>query len=117
MVSLKILQHVDLIDPNFDTHGQYTRRAINTLSSLADIQHRSLMATSSPMPITQAHKHDVKSETPDYDKYRPYFGWVNTDTIWDTFKNTTHTYPMKRHLISRNPPLNVPRKYVANVEI
>ena len=28
-------QHIDLIDPNFDTHGPYTRRAINTLSSLA----------------------------------------------------------------------------------
>ena len=71
---------------------------------LADIQHRSLMTTSSTLPITQAHKHDVKSETRDYDKYRPYFGWVNTDTIWVTFKNTTQwgvsvaTYLMKRHL-------------------
>ena len=102
-------QHIDLIDPNFDTHGQYTRRAINTLSSLVDIQHRSLMATSSPMSITQAHKHDVKSETPDYDKYRPYLGRVNTDTIRDTFKNTAQwgvsvdTYPMNRHLKSRSP--------------
>ena len=112
-------QHIDLIDPNFDTHGQYTRRAINTLSSLADIQHRSLMTTSSSLPITQAHKHEVKSETPDYDKYRPYFGWVNTDTIRDTFKNTTQcrvsvaTYPKKRHLKSRNPALNVPRRHEA----
>ena len=31
-------QHIDLIDPNFDTHGLYTKRAINTLSSLADVQ-------------------------------------------------------------------------------
>ena len=81
-------QHIDLLDPNFDTHGQYTRRAINTLSSLADIRHRFLMTTSSTLPIAQAHKHDVKSEIPDYDKYRPYFGWANTDTIRDTFKNT-----------------------------
>ena len=79
-------QHIDLIDPNFDTHGLYTRRAINTLSSLADVQHKSPVATSSPKSIIQAHKHDVKSETHDYDKYRPYFGWVNTDTIRDTFK-------------------------------
>ena len=75
------------------------------------------MTTSSILPITQAHKHDVKSETPDYDKYRHYFGWVNTDTIRDTFKNTTQwgvsvaTYPMKRHLKSRNPALNVPRRH------
>ena len=112
-------QHIDLIDPNFDTHGQYTKRAINTLSSFTDIQHKSLMATSALMSITHAHKHDIKSETPDYDKYRPYFGWVNTDTIMDTFKNTTQwgvsacTYPMKRHLKSRNPALNVPRRHEA----
>ena len=67
-------QHIDLIDPNFDTHGQYTKRAINTLSSLVDIQHKSLMATSSPMCITQAHKHDLKLETPDYDKYLLWMG-------------------------------------------
>ena len=78
------------------------------------------MATYSLLPITQAHKHDVKSETPDYDKYRPYFGWVNTDTIRDTFKNTTQwgvsvaTYPMKRHLKSRIPALSVPRRHEAD---
>ena len=50
---------------------------------------------------------------------RPYFGWVNTDTIRDTFKNTTKwgvsigTYPMKTHLKSRNPALNVPRRHEA----
>ena len=47
-------QHIDLIDPNFDTHVQYTKRAINTLSSLAYMQHESLMATSSPMSSPQA---------------------------------------------------------------
>ena len=57
-----------------------------------------------------------RSETPDYDKYRPYFGWVNTNTIRDTFKHTTQlgvsfdTLPMKRHLKSRNPALNVPHR-------
>ena len=41
-------QHIDLIDPNFDTCGLYTKRAINTLSSLADMQHKSPMALSPP---------------------------------------------------------------------
>ena len=82
-------QHIDLIDPNFDTHGLYTKRAINTLLSLADVQQKSPMALSSPKSAIQANNHDVKPKTPDYDKYRPYFGWVNTDTIKDTFKNTT----------------------------
>ena len=112
-------QHVDLIDPNFDTHGLYTKRAINSLSSLADMQQTPPMALSSSKFIIQANKHDVKSETPDYDKYRLYFGWVNTDTIRDTFNNTTQwgvsidTYPMKKHLKSRNPALNVPRRHEA----
>ena len=93
-------QHIDLIDPNFDTHGLYTKRAINPLSSLADVQQTSPMALSSSKSIIQAIKHHVKSETPDYDKYRLYFGWVNRDTIRDISKNTTQrgvsidTYPM-----------------------
>ena len=48
--------YVDLIDPNFDHQGLYTKRAINTLSSLADV-HKIL-----PMAIrssTQACKHQI----------------------------------------------------------
>ena len=54
-----------------------------------------------------------------FDKYRPYFGWVNVDTIKETFKPTTQwgasvtTFPMKRHLKSRNPALNIPRRHEA----
>ena len=49
----------------------------------------------------------------------PNFGWVNADTIRDTFKHATQwgasvvTFPMKRHLKSRNPALNVPRRHEA----
>ena len=35
-------QHVDLSDPNFEHQGLDTKRAINTLSSLAD-EHKSLL--------------------------------------------------------------------------
>ena len=59
-------QHIDFIDPNFDIHGLYTKRAINTLLSLADVQHTAPMTMPSPKSITQANKHHVKSETPDY---------------------------------------------------
>ena len=48
-------QHLDLIDPKFDTHGLYTKRAINTLSSLADVQHKPPMALSSPKSTIQAN--------------------------------------------------------------
>ena len=40
-------QHADLIDPNFDHQGLYTKRAINTLSSLADVHKIPPMAISS----------------------------------------------------------------------
>ena len=77
------------------------------------------MAMSSLTSPTQACKHQIKSETPDFDQYRPYFCWVNADTIEETFKHTTQwgasiaTFPMKKHLKSRNPGLNVPRRHEA----
>ena len=101
-------QHLDLLDPNFDTHGLYTKRAINTLSSLAGVQQPPPMAIPSSKSPIQACKHKLKAETPDFDKYRPYFGWVNADTIRDTFKHTTQwgasvgTFPMRKHLKSSN---------------
>ena len=48
-----------------------------------------------------------------------HFGSVNADTIKETFKHTTQwgasiaTFPMKKHLKSRNPALNVPRRHEA----
>ena len=77
------------------------------------------MAISSSNSSIQACKHKLKPEIPDFDRYRPYFGWVNADTIRDTFKHTTQwgasvgTFPMKKHLKSRNSALNIPRRYEA----
>ena len=61
-------QHLDLLDPNFDTHGLYTKSAINTLSSLAGVHQPPPMAISSSKPPIQACKHKLKAETPDLDK-------------------------------------------------
>ena len=110
-------QHLDLLDPNFNAHGLYTKRAINTLSSLTGVQQPPSIAISSSKSPIQACKHKIKPEIADLDKYRPYFGWVNADTIRDTFKHTKQwgaslgTFPMKKHLKPRNPALNVPRSY------
>ena len=41
-------QHLDLLDPNFDTYGLYTKRAINTLSSLAGVDQPSPVSISDP---------------------------------------------------------------------
>ena len=94
-------QHVDLIDPNFDPQGLYTKRAINTLSSLADVHQIPPMAMFYSTSPSQACKHQIKSEKPEFDKYTPYFGWVNADTIKETFNHITQwgasitSFPMK----------------------
>ena len=109
------------LDPNFDEFGDYTQRAIQTLSILDD-------SSSTLTPCTYvAHQHDfrtyqhaVQPKVPDYEKFRPYFGWVNADTVQKTMEQSTqwgvslpNTFPMKRHLKSRNPALNVPRRHEA----
>ena len=59
-----VSHNTDVLDPNFDTHGLYTKRAINMMSSLADVQPPSPMILPSLMSNTQANKHNDKSETP-----------------------------------------------------
>ena len=107
-------------DPNFDEFGDYTQRAIQTLSILDDSS-----STLTPHPTFIANQyefrtsqHAVNHETPDYEKFRPYFGWVNVDTDQKTMEQSTqwgvslpNTFPMKKHLKSRNPALNIPRRH------
>ena len=63
-------------DPNFDEFGDYTQRAIQTLSILDDSS-----STLTPCSTFMANQHDfrtyqhaVNHEAPDYEKFRPYFG-------------------------------------------
>ena len=70
-------------DPNFDEFGDYTQMAIQTLSFLDD---SSSTLTPCPTFMTNQHafrtyQHDITHEAPDYEKFRPYFGWVNVDTV------------------------------------
>ena len=109
-------------DPNFDEFGDYPQRAIQTFSILDDSS-----STLTPSPTFMVNQHDfrtyqhaVKHETPDYEKFRPYFGWVNVDTVQKTMKQSTqsgvslpNTFPMKKHVKSRNPALNIPRGHEA----
>ena len=70
--------------------------------------------------VFRTYQHDVSHETPDYEKFRPYFGWVNVDTVQKTMEKSTqlgvsltNTFPMKKHLKSRNSALNIPRRHEA----
>ena len=58
--------------------------------------------------VFRMYQHDVCHETPDYEKFRPYYGWVNVDTVQKTMEQSTqwgvslpNTFPMKKHLTSR----------------
>ena len=109
-------------DPNFDEFGDYTQRAIQTLSILEDSSSTlttcsTFMGNEHDLGINQ---HDVCPETPGYKNFRPSFGWVNVDTVQKTMEQSTqwgvsipNTFPMKRHLNSRNPALNIPRRHEA----
>ena len=70
-------------DPNFEEFGDYTQRAIKNLSIL---DHSSSTLTLCPPFMANQHEfmtyeHDVTHKAPDYEKIRPYFGWVNVDTV------------------------------------
>ena len=78
-------------DTNFDEFGDYTQWAIQTLSILED---SSYTLTPSPTFMVNQHEfrtyqHAVKHEAPDYEKFRPYFGWVNVDTVQKTMEQST----------------------------
>ena len=68
--------------------------------------------------VFRSNQHVVNNDTPDYENLRHYFGWVNTDTVQKTIEQSTqwgvsipNTFPMRKHLKSRNPALNIPRRH------
>ena len=81
----------DQHDPRIDECGNIHARVIHTLSILSDT------------PITSVQKHDQKPTTIDYNKLKPYFGWVNAETIKKTSENSAQwavastTFPMRKH--------------------
>ena len=109
-------------DLNFDEFGNYTKSAIQTLSILDD-STSTLTPCSTLMTylhVFRTHQHDVSHETPDYENFRLYFGWVNVDTVQKTMEQSTqwgvslpNTFPMEKHLKSRNPAFKIPRRHEA----
>ena len=64
-------------DPRVDEFDHFKGRFHHTLT------HR---PGRSNMPH---HKHAIKTQPIHFDKFRPYFGWVNKHTIENTFHKTT----------------------------
>ena len=86
-------------DPRIDEFGNFKGRVQHTLISHL-VQH---IHAITPQPI-------------DFEKLRPYLGWVNKHTIEKTFHKTTQwavastRYPMRKHFESRFPAFNIPRR-------
>ena len=63
------------------------------------------------------NKHVFQQTPVDYEKLRPFFRWINSDIVKQTFDQTTQwgvaldSFRMKRHLKSRNPALIAPRRH------
>ena len=95
------------IDPNLDEFGDYVSRSMSILDILDETP------PISPIYNLFVNTHVFQCTPIDYEKLRPYFGWVNSDTVKQTIEQTTQwgvaldSLPMKRNLKSRNPALNV----------
>ena len=98
-------------NPNFDEFGDYVNRSLSILDILDDTP------PISPIYKLMVNKHVFQHTPVDYEKLRPFFGWVNSDIVKQTIDQTTEwgvaldSFPMKRHLKSRNPALNIPRRH------
>ena len=78
-------------DPSVLDYTHPSQRAIQTLRILDDSS-----STLTPCPTLMANQHvfrtnqhDVSHEAPDYENFRPYFGWVNVDTVQKTMEQST----------------------------
>ena len=91
-------------DPRIDEFGNFKGRVQHTLTQSPALSH-----------LAQ-HKHAITTQPVDFEKLRPYFGWVNKNTIQKTFHKTTQwavastRYPMRKHFKSRFPSFNIPRR-------
>ena len=88
-------------DPRIDECGNIHTRAIHTLSIPSDT------------PTMSIKKHGQQPTTIDYNKLKPYFGWVNAESIEKTFENSTQwavtstRFPMRKPFKSRFPAFKI----------
>ena len=92
-------------DPRIDELGNFKGRVQHTLTHSHAVSN-----------IAQ-RKHAITTHPIDFEKLRPYFGWVNKHTNEKPFHKTTQwavastRYPMRKHFESIFPTLNIPRRY------
>ena len=67
-----------LFDPSFDEFGDYVNRLLSILDILDETP------PISPIHIVLANKHVFQCTPVDYERLRPYFGWINLDIVKQT---------------------------------
>ena len=78
------------------------------IDQFGDYKHRSIQLH------IQQHSHTKQNV--DFEKLRPFFGWVQPDVIKRTFDKSTQwavaitRFPMRKHIKSRFPALNITRR-------
>ncbi|KAL7570521.1 hypothetical protein ACA910_004297 [Epithemia clementina (nom. ined.)] len=77
-----IRTHDECINP----YGYYTKRVVLNVESLCDYP---LADSTANVPKRDIFLAKSSKEPVDYNKLRPYFGWVNADTIQKTMDHTT----------------------------
>ena len=97
-------------DPNFDEFSDYVNGSLSILDIIDDTPQ-----ISSPHKLL-VNKHAFQQTPIDYEKLRPYFSWVNSDIVKQAIYQTTwgvalDSFPIRRHVKSRSPALNVPTRH------
>ena len=84
---------------------------MNVVISIIELYVPSILSDTSTIFVK---KHDQQPTIIDYNKFKPYFGWVNAETIKKTFENSTQwvvtstRFPKRKHFKSRFPAFKIP---------
>ena len=70
-------------DSNFDEFGDYVNRSLSIHDLLDDTP------PISPIYKLMVNKHVFQCTPVDYEKLRPFFGWINSDIVRQTIDQTT----------------------------
>ena len=104
-------------DPMFDAYGDFNERIITNLNILLDAPPEDCGSYAEISSVLTANLHHSSPQEPDWSALRPFFAWTSPSSIKDTFNVTTrhgtapHTQDnIKKHLKSRNPVFNIPRR-------
>ena len=101
----------------FDAYGDFNECIIANLNILLDAPPEDCGSYTEISSVFTANLHQSSPQEPGWNALCPFFAWTSPSSIKDTFNVTTrhgaapHTQDyIKKHLKSRNPVFNIPRR-------